>query len=82
MVFNDCRMLVLSIIVTGNRAGADIGFFANRSVAQIGQVHGFCAAPNARFLHFNEVSDDRAFFHLRIHAQMSKWADGAIIGNT
>src|SRR2546425_10247009 len=44
-------------------------------------MHRLCSAADARLLDFYEVAYDGAFFHSRIHPQMSEWPDRAIIGN-
>ena len=43
-------VFVLAVVIAGDRAGADIGIFADRRVAEIGQMAGFRASSERRFL--------------------------------
>ena len=74
-------MLVLAVVIAGHCPGSDVGVLANRCVTQIAQVHGLCPTADPRLFDFDKVAHHGACFHLRIHAQMSKWSDRTVIGN-
>ena len=60
VIFNDRRVFVLPVIIACNCAGANVGFFANRRVAKISQMHALGTAANAGLFHFYEIPDDGA----------------------
>src|SRR5262245_53686303 len=52
-------VLVETVVVAGDGAGADVGVFAHPRVADIGEMVGLGAGPNFRLLHLDEITDPR-----------------------
>src|SRR5262249_30644572 len=74
-VFNDGLMLLLTIIVAGDGARADVHPRADLSVAQVGQVVRFGATSEPRFLRLHEIAHLGAFCQLGAWAEPSEWTD-------
>src|ERR1700752_617730 len=49
-------VLSVTIIIAGDRAGADVGPLADRSVADIGKMIGLGALAQLGLLHLNEIA--------------------------
>src|SRR5690606_23439032 len=52
-------ILAETVVVAGDRAGADIGFGTDAGIADIGQVIDLGAGLDARLLHLDEIADMR-----------------------
>src|SRR5258706_13613265 len=60
-----CEMLVLAIVIAGDRTGPDIAGSAHARIADIRQMIGFRAFLQTRILHFDEIADMDRFFQNR-----------------
>src|SRR5690606_36552970 len=69
VIFDYSQRLVDAIIVAGNGTGADIHTRPDLGITNIGQVVGFRALPQHRFLDFNEVANVGLAAYLRTRAQ-------------
>ena len=77
MIADDGLMFFRAVIVAGDHAGADIGLFAYRGVADIAQVAGLAARSYRRLFNFNKIPDPHIVSQRRIRAQARKRADAA-----
>ena len=70
-------MLVGAVVVTGDRAGADIGGSADRGVADVAQVVGLDPGRQRGGLDFDEVADVNVVFQFGAGTQAGERADDA-----
>ena len=52
-------MLVETVVIAGDRAGADIGPGTHRRIAQIGKMVHLGGLPEVAVLHLDEIADFR-----------------------
>src|SRR5260370_17807615 len=72
---DDCGILVNSIVVAGDGAGAYVGFAPYARVAEIGKVHGLGALAEDALLDLDEIADPCAFDHAHVAAEMREGPD-------
>src|SRR5260370_8087945 len=72
---DDCGILVNSIVVAGDGAGAYVGFAPYARVAEIGKVHGLGALAEDALLDLDEIADACAFEQAHVAAEMREGPD-------
>src|SRR5260370_10556451 len=72
---DDCGILVNSIVVAGDCAGAYVGFAPYARVAEIGKVHGLGALAQDALLDLDEICDACAFEQAHVAAAMREGPD-------
>src|SRR6266571_4639038 len=53
-------VLLEAVVVAGDRAGSDVGFWADLGIAKIGQMRHFCAFADSGLFCLHKVADARA----------------------
>src|SRR6266849_7026202 len=80
VVLYDGAVLVRSVVVAHDRAGADVDVSAHLAVADVGKVIGLGTCAYATRLHLHEVADVHSFGYARARARAdaSVGADAAV----
>src|SRR5437879_2511462 len=73
-------MLMKAVVIAGDRAGADIALRSDLGIAEVREVHGFCAFADRALFEFDEIADARASFQVIVWAKPRKWTnDDAVV---
>ena len=69
------RIFVEAVVVTGNRACADVALAPDLRVAQVGEVHSLGAFADGAFLQFDKIADTRVRLQMIIRPKAREGPD-------
>ena len=81
-VADDGHVFVLSVIVAGNRAGADVHIATDFRIADVAEMTNVCALPDNAVLDFNEIAHCYAVGEFRAGAQATRRADSRTVSRS
>src|SRR5205814_210422 len=73
------RMLFGAIVVTGDRASADIRIFTHFAVAEVTEVTDLGTTADAGFFDFDKIADKAAILHPGAGAETSERSDDTML---
>jgi len=74
-------VLIRTIVIAGDGAGADVHFAADRCIADVGQVIHLATRPDLAVFNLNEISNMRIRSQSRARSDARERPDAAIVAN-
>src|SRR5271170_160213 len=75
-------MLLVAVVIDRDHAASNVGFLADTGVAQIAQMAGLGAAPDARLLGLDEIADPVVTLQFGALAQMGERSQFAVLADS